>query len=320
MNSYVVAAEDAGTRLDLWLVDRLDDRSRSEIQRWIRDGRVLVNGTTSKPSLRLEAAQQVTVSVPPLPSTPASAPQPIPLDIVYEDSNLIVIDKPAGMVVHPAPGHDQDTLVNAVLHHCPDIVGIGGERRPGIVHRLDKDTSGLIVVAKNNATLRNLQSQFKARTVEKRYIALLDGRMTPDRGRISVPLGRHPTARKRQAAFPEQDAQLTSRIREAITDYETIAHYAMSSSHPGGPAAFTLVTAIPRTGRTHQLRVHFAWMKHPIVGDTTYGYRKQRLAIARLFLHACTISFDLPSTNHRVTFHAPLPENLSTSLDQMTPT
>ena len=317
MNSFVVPSEDAGTRLDVWLIDRFPDRSRSEIQRWVRSGFVQVEGGNPKPSLRLEANQQVAVVVPSAPTEPSTTPQAIHLDIVYEDDDLVVVDKPSGMVVHPAPGHPQGTLVNALLHHCPDIDGIGGVKRPGIVHRLDKDTSGLIVVAKNDATLRDLQRQFKQRTVEKLYLALLEGRISPDRGRISVPLGRHPTARKRQAAFPAQSLQASARVREAVTDYESVGRYATPSSFSGGPAGFTLVEAMPRTGRTHQLRVHFAWMKHPIVGDTVYGYRKQRISIGRLFLHARKISFDLPTSGRRVTFEAPLPQELAGKLEEL---
>jgi 23S rRNA pseudouridine1911/1915/1917 synthase len=229
----------------------------------------------------------------------------------------VVVDKPAGMVVHPAPGHTDDTLVNAVLHLCPDIQGIGGEMRPGIVHRLDKETSGLIVVAKNDQALRHLQLQFKARQVHKVYVALLEGQINPETGRINVPLGRHPTERKRQAAFSGPAPSSSGRIREAVTDYETIGRYFSPNTAVGGAGHFTLVRAKPRTGRTHQLRVHFAWMKHPIVGDKIYGYRKQRVLAPRLFLHACELGFALPSSGKQVEFRAPLPPQLRELLDEL---
>ena len=188
MDTFLVEEAHAGSRLDRWLVEQYPDHSRSEIQRWIRDSSVLVDDSIAKASLRLEGGQTVSVD-PPAETEPTSVkPQPIALDIVYEDGDLVVVNKAAGMVVHPAPGHAEGTLVNAILYHCPDIQGIGGQMRPGIVHRLDKETSGLIVVAKNDIALRALQTQFKVRSVEKRYTALLEGRLTPESGRINVPL------------------------------------------------------------------------------------------------------------------------------------
>lgn len=317
MDSYVVPPEDAGCRLDRWLAEQMPGRSRNELQRWIRNGSVTVDGQPAKPALRVESGQTVAVGLPTTPKEPALEPEPIPLEIIYEDLDLVVVNKPDGMVVHPAPGHEAGTLVNAILHHCPDMEGVGGKMRPGIVHRLDKDTSGVIVAAKNDRALRSLQSQFKARTVDKRYIALLDGQLEPDSGRITVPLGRHPTARKRQAAYSAQAGADRRCIREAITEYQSLAHYSTQISGSGAPARFTLVLAKPRTGRTHQLRVHFAWMKHPIVGDSIYGYRKQRLRVGRLFLHASSIGFDLPSTGERVIFEVPLPGSLAEVLGRL---
>ncbi len=194
--SLVITVDPAqhGLRLDRGLADSLPDRSRSEVQRWIKEGRVLLHGEPARPSAKLAAGDVVTIALPDAPRAVDLAGEALPLAIVYEDDDLLVIDKPAGMVVHPAPGHSGGTLVNAVLHHCPGIAGVGGERRPGIVHRLDKDTSGLIVVAKHDGAMRNLQAQFKARTVYKEYLALLEGRLQPEQGRISAPIGRHPTA------------------------------------------------------------------------------------------------------------------------------
>ena len=198
-----IAEAEHGQRIDRALAAALPERSRSEVQRWIKEGRVRVGGELAKASLKLSAGDTVQVDLPDAPQPVDDlAPENLALNIVYEDADLLVIDKPAGMVVHPAPGHSGGTLVNAVLHHCPDIAGVGGERRPGIVHRLDKDTSGLIVVAKHDQALRHLQAQFKARTVFKEYLALLEGKLQPPQGRISAPIGRHPTDRKRMAVLP----------------------------------------------------------------------------------------------------------------------
>jgi 23S rRNA pseudouridine1911/1915/1917 synthase len=320
MYTFDVDPQDEGERIDRWLAQQLQDHSRSEVQRWIRDGHVAVDGQPCRASQPVLPGQHIAVDPPAIPDSAKAAPRPIPLDIVYEDTNIVVVNKPAGMVVHPAPGHIDDTLVNAILYHCPDIQGIGGEMRPGIVHRLDKETSGLIVVAKNAHALRHLQAQFRARQVHKVYVALLEGQITPDSGRISVPLGRHPTHRKRQAAFPMQTSPTSGHIREAVTDYKVVARYFSRNTGGGGPGHFSLVTAEPRTGRTHQLRVHFAWMNHPIVGDSIYGYRKQRLPSPRLFLHARDLGFAAPSSDRQVEFHAPLPPDLCNVLDELSET
>src|SRR4051812_37989403 len=197
--SLTVPPEDAGQRVDRWLAIALPDHSRSEIQRWIKEGLILVNGATLKASHKVEAGQVLTLQLPAQNKASELQAEDIPLSILYEDDDLLVIDKPAGLVVHPAPGHEGGTLVNAVLYHCPKIEGVGGERRPGIVHRLDKETSGLILVAKNDRAHWALQAQFKARTVYKEYLALVEGRVEPAQARIVAPLGRHPTDRLRQA-------------------------------------------------------------------------------------------------------------------------
>jgi 23S rRNA pseudouridine1911/1915/1917 synthase len=263
----------------------------------------------------VEPGQVVAVAVTEVPAEPSLVPEDLPLAIIYEDDDLIVVDKPAGLVVHPAPGHTGGTLVNAILHHAPDIAGVGGERRPGIVHRLDKETSGLIVVAKNDRAHRYLQAQFAARTVYKEYLALLEGRLQPEHGRISAPIGRHPTDRKRQAMLPVDPVTGVSPGREAVTEYRVLRVYAApiygSSTSVG---TFTLVSAVLHTGRTHQIRVHFAWLKHPVVGDTLYGYRTQRLPVGRQFLHAHRLRLRLPSTEEEVEFVAPLPVELEAVL------
>jgi 23S rRNA pseudouridine1911/1915/1917 synthase len=225
------------------------------------------------------------------------------LEIVYEDQALLVVDKPAGMVVHPAPGHPGGTLVNALLAHCPEL-STSGDERPGIVHRLDRDTSGLILVAKSNKARRALQRQFKERQVSKAYLALLDGHLQPAWGRIEAPVGRHPQHRQRMTVLAGG--------REAITEYHVLEQFA----HQVGPAAgdYTLVEAQPLTGRTHQIRVHFASIHHPVVGDEVYGRRRQRLPLSRQFLHARRLGFRHPLTGERLSLEAPLPAELSAVL------
>ncbi len=311
MPDFTVSSEAVGLRLDLWLTRQFPDHSRTEVQRWIKKAAVLVDGMPTKASHRIEAAQRISVTPPKAAAETSLQAENIPLDVLYEDADLLVINKPAGLVVHPAPGHPGGTLVNAVMHRCPDIEGVGGDKRPGIVHRLDKDTSGLIIVAKNDRALRDLQRQFKSRTVRKEYLALLEGRLEQPQGRITAPIGRHPTARKRQAVYTDAGA---TGVREAVTDYRTEAVYSSPVVHGNAVGRFTLVRATLHTGRTHQLRVHFAWLKHPIVGDSLYGYKRQRLHLDRPFLHAQRLRFALPSTGEGKEFCAPLPPELSTLL------
>ncbi len=309
---------DAGQRLDRWLADRLPERSRSEIQRWIRQGLVRVDGQTVKAGQRVEPGQQIVVEAPPPPAESALEPEAISLAIVYEDDDLLVIDKPAGMVVHPSPGYGSGTLVHAVLHHCPQIEGVGGEQRPGIVHRLDKETSGLIVVAKHDYAHRYLQAQFKERTVYKQYLALVEGRLTPTRGRIDAPIGRHPTHHTRQVVLPPDALSGVSSGREAVTDYEVLAVYAAPLQGAGNAVAtFSLVRAEPHTGRTHQIRVHFAWLQHPVVGDVLYGFKRQRLVLNRHFLHAHKLRLRLPGDGEVHEFTSPLPPDLQAVLDRL---
>lgn len=325
--ALIVPAAAHGSRLDQWLTEALtalstqnDDSpigaiSRSQIKRWIKNGQVLVDHVVARPASKLETAQQIHVRLPTVAAPTTLSPEAIPLDIVHEDNNLLIINKPAGLVVHPAPGHATGTLANAVLHHCPTLEGVGGERRPGIVHRLDKDTSGLIAVAKNDSTHRFLQKQFQERTVYKEYLALVDGTVSPQAGRIVAPTGRHPTERKRQAILPPDPVTGESRGREAITDYETISLYHGKSRDGMGHAKFTLLRVLLHTGRTHQIRVHMAWHKNPVVGDTMYGYRKPRLALKRQFLHAHRLRLRLPNIDTAYEFIAPLPLDLQRVLD-----
>jgi 23S rRNA pseudouridine1911/1915/1917 synthase len=314
-------SEAGADRLDRWLAKQLPEHSRNVIQRWIKEGSVVVNDQPARANLRVMPGDRIGLNLPDAPRTTDLTPEAIPLVVLYEDQDLIVVDKPAGLVVHPAPGHAAGTLVNAILHHVPDLAGIGGEVRPGIVHRLDKDTSGVIVVAKHEAALRYLQAQFKSRKVEKHYIALVEGKIEEEQGRIVAPIGRDPRNRKRQAVmFAENPGAL--KARPATTEFKVLALYTVPLRNDLGRGTFTLVQAHPITGRTHQIRIHFAWLGHPLVGDPIYGLRRQRLSAPRLFLHAARLAFTLPSTGERVEFSAPLPVELQQvlhDLEQATP-
>ncbi len=287
------------SRLDRYLAGQLPDHSRAEVQRWIKEGLALVNGKRGKAGMALKPGDEVELTIPQQPQTEL-LPENIPLVILYEDEDVIAIDKPAGMVVHPAVGHSSGTLVNAILWHFPDIEGVGEGGRPGIVHRLDKDTSGVILVAKNARAHRHLQAQFKDRTIEKTYLALVHGHVSPEKGLIDAPIGRHPRHRKRMAVVPADKG------REARTEYEIIAFY----------DANTLVAAHPLTGRTHQIRVHFASIGHPVVGDTVYG-RRDAYRLGRFFLHAHRIRFHRPSDDELVELESPLPPELQALLDEL---
>ena len=281
-------------RLDKFLVGQLQEFSRSRIQGLIADGSVDVNGRTAKKAGQtLESGFSVTVRIPPAASTDLVA-EDIPLDIVFENEDLIVVNKPAGMVVHPAAGHSSGTLVNAVLGYEPDIEGIGGEERPGVVHRLDKETSGLILLAKNERAHRWLQDQFRLRKVDKTYLALVDGKPPTPSGRVESYIGRDPSHRKRMAIVSE------SRGREAISEYKTVESF---RDH-------TLLEFHPLTGRTHQIRLHCAFLGCPIVGDEVYGRKNFSVVIERHFLHAYRLKIILPGEKEVKMFEAPLPEEL----------
>jgi len=288
-------------RLDHFLVEKMPEYSRSFLQNLIREGAVIVDGIAAgKTGLKLEGQNTVEVRVPPIADTEL-VPEAIPLDIVYEDHDVIIINKPAGMVVHPSAGHERSTLVHAVLAHAPDITGIGGERRPGVVHRLDKNTSGLIILAKNDQAHRFLQQQFKDRTVEKYYLALVDGFPPTPKGRVEAPLGRDPRNRQRYAVIS------SSRGRMAVTEYKTLEFF---------PEHALLEVRI-FTGRTHQIRVHMAFIKCPVAGDTVYGHRHVSIPINRQFLHAARLNIVLPSDQQVHHFEAPLPIELNEVLSQL---
>jgi 23S rRNA pseudouridine1911/1915/1917 synthase len=292
-----------GDRLDKALADCYPGFSRMQWQRLIQEERVHVNGRiTTKVSLRLNGGEQITAVIPPIVETDLVA-QAIPLDVRYEDDDLIVINKPAGMVTHPSLPGEQDTLVNAILHRYPDLEGVGGERRPGIVHRLDKYTSGLIVIARHDHALHLLQSQFKQRTVQKKYLALVEGQIQPPAALIDAPIGRDLKERKRMAVIPPN---ISAPSRYAKTRYETLTIY----------DNFTLLACYPLTGRTHQLRVHLAYIGYPIVCDHIYGRRKKSFAdLRRHFLHATELTFKRPSDATDLTITAELPPELQTIID-----
>ena len=292
-----------GSRLDIALTKNHPTLSRAQWQRLIREGRVTIRGERLKGSLRLTGGEIVDVVIP-APKPTRLIPEDIPLDVQYEDADLLVVNKPAGIVVHPGTGHETGTIVHAVLHHCPDLPGIGGEMRPGIVHRLDKNTSGLLIVAKNEPALNFMQDQFRLRTIKKTYLALVDGRVQPPSAIIDAPVGRNPEERKRMAVIP---AGSSARSREAITRYETKQLY----------PAHTLLRCYPLTGRTHQIRVHLAYIGFPITGDTVYGRRKQPLRLRRHFLHAWQLTFCRPSDGEEMSLQVALPALLQSALDKL---
>jgi 23S rRNA pseudouridine1911/1915/1917 synthase len=281
-------------RLDVYLTSCLPEFSRARIQGLIKGGFIRVNGEQSiKPGRVIEIGTIVEIQIPP--AVPIGLiPENIPIEIIFENSDLLVVNKPAGMVVHPSPGHSSGTLVHAALGHAPDIEGIGGEERPGIVHRLDKDTSGLIVIAKNEQAHRWLQEQFKSRKVEKIYLALVDGTPPTLTGRIDAPIGRNTTHRKLMAVVPLEKG------REAVTEYRTI------DSFP----THTFLEVHPLTGRTHQIRVHLAFLGCPVTGDKVYGKRKSTVDINRHFLHAYRLSIKIPGEKNPRKFEAKLPDDL----------
>jgi 23S rRNA pseudouridine1911/1915/1917 synthase len=288
-------------RLDKFLVASLPEFSRARLQGLIENGHVLINAVPAKKSGQsIENGAEIEVHVPaPVPSSLVG--EDIPLDIIFENDDLIVVNKPAGMVVHPAAGHDSGTLVHAVLGYDPDLEGIGGEERPGLVHRLDKETSGLIVLAKNERAHRWLQDQFRLRSVEKTYIALVDGKPPTPTGRVEASIGRDQSHRKKMAIVS------AGKGREAVSEYKTLETF---KNH-------TLLEFHPQTGRTHQIRLHALFLGCPIVGDSVYGKRKFTVDIDRHFLHAFRLKITLPGEMQPRTFEAALPEELTRVLEDI---
>lgn len=292
------ATEHAGVRLDAFL-SADGALTRSQAARLIAEGRVRVNGKPAAKSARLSGGETVTVDVPQLRET-ALSPQDIPLDVVYEDDDVIVVNKPTGLVVHPAPGHPDGTLVNALLHHCGDsLSGIGGEKRPGIVHRIDRDTSGLIIAAKNDAAHLALSAQLKDHSLSRTYECLVTGNMKQDSGTVDAPIGRSSADRKKMAVVPTG--------RRAVTHWEVVARY------PG----VTHLRCRLETGRTHQIRVHMAYIGHPILGDTVYGAKKPVPGLTGQCLHAAGLRFIHPRTGEPVELHCPLPPEFTAMLQKL---
>jgi 23S rRNA pseudouridine1911/1915/1917 synthase len=291
----VVSANEAKLRLDQFLAKRLPEFSRSRLQQLIRDGFVRLNNSTSRPRRIVRGGDRIELTEPPLEKI-ETLPEPIPLEILFEDDDLIAINKPAGLVVHPGAGHREHTLVNALLNHCATLSGIGGKERPGIVHRLDKETSGCVVVAKNDATHRDLSKQFAARTVEKIYLALVAGKLRKPAGVIEERIGRHPIDRKRMSAT-------TLRGRAARTEYSVVRSSDQAS----------LIECRLHSGRTHQIRVHLHHLGHPVLGDKVYA---PRLAndFPRQMLHAWKLGLRHPRSGEWKNFEAPLPDDFAAAI------
>jgi 23S rRNA pseudouridine1911/1915/1917 synthase len=311
VNFLRVEAQHVGSRLDAYLASQFEGWSRARLQRLIENEDVLVNSKPSKPSYKLRENDDIEVELL-APAVEVFTPENIPIEIVYEDDTLVVVNKPAGLVVHPAAGTPSGTLANALAYHFQQLPGAGTGVRPGIVHRLDRDTSGLLVVAKTEAALENLSDQFRARTVSKWYVALVHGRVAANSGKIDQPLARDPSNRTRMAVVRGG--------RNALTLYRVRRAY----------QRFTLLDIDLKTGRTHQIRVHLAWLKHPVVGDETYGggrdntiqdpqLRARIRNLHRNFLHAEKLGFTHPATNEWVKFESPLPAELSQLLDTNEP-
>lgn len=291
--TYKVDSASTKKRIDLFLSNIQKEISRSQVQRLIELENVSVNGVPVRAKYKVKPGDIIKIRVPE--PTPLDLPaEPIPLNIVYEDDCMVVVDKPPGMVVHPAPGHFTGTLVNALLHHCPDLTGIGGVERPGIVHRLDKDTSGLVLVAKTEMAHRSLTNQFKQREIKKVYLALVRGIVKADSGVIDLPIGRHKIHRKKMATQKEGG-------REATTAFEVIARY----------PHFSYLRLFPKTGRTHQIRVHVASLGHPILGDKTYGGKLEKhMKMPRQALHAHQLEIRHPISGEPKIFFSSLPQDL----------
>lgn len=298
METFIVTHDEQGGRLDKFLIAQRPELSRSFLQTLIADGNIRVNQSPRKSNYIVKTGDTITLEIPaPAPSTAQA--EDIPLDILFEDDALMVINKPAGMVVHPAVGHTSGTLVNAVLGHDPEIV-TSNKERAGILHRLDRDTSGVMLVAKTDLAMHELQRQFADREVHKTYLALVNGIVKTPQGKIDAPLGRDPHDRKRIAIVTGPNA------RQAITVFYVLAH----------SEKYTLLQLEPETGRTHQIRVHLAFLKHPVVGDELYNKKKNDLGLARQFLHAWRISFTHPVSHEPMTFTAPLPPDLVQALER----
>lgn len=295
-----VIEEETGLRLDKFVTQRYPELTRSHVQKLTEDGSILVQEKPAKVSYKVKSGDVVTVQIP-APKEIEILPEDIPLSVVYEDEDLLVVNKPQGMVVHPAPGNYSGTLVNALLGYCKDsLSGINGEKRPGILHRIDKDTSGLLLVAKNDMAHQHLAAQIKEHSLTRAYLALVHGGFKTDSGEINLPIGRHPVERKKMTVTYHNS-------REAFTTYYVRERF----------SGFTLVECVLKTGRTHQIRVHMSHTGHPIVGDPVYGARKEPFSLSGQLLHAYKIGFIHPGCGEYLEFESPIPEYYEKILEKL---
>ena len=298
--TFAAEKEDVGTRIDVFLAENMEDLSRSGVQKLIDEGMITLNGGKTKANYKLREKDIIDVTVPEVKEVEI-LPEDIPLDILYEDADVIVVNKPQGMVVHPAPGHTSGTLVNALMFHCgDDLSGINGEKRPGIVHRIDKDTSGVLMIAKNDMAHQSLAAQLAEHSITRKYNAVVYNGFNEDEGTVNKPIGRNPQDRKKMAVTEKHS-------RHAVTHYRVIERM----------EKFTLIEAQLETGRTHQIRVHMTYIGHPLLGDPVYGPKKQPVSIEGQALHARVLGFIHPRTGEYMEFEAPLPPHFEALLERL---
>lgn len=298
--TFAAEKEDVGTRIDVFLAENMEDLSRSGVQKLIDEGMITLNGGKTKANYKLREKDIIDVTVPEVKEVEI-LPEDIPLDILYEDADVIVVNKPQGMVVHPAPGHTSGTLVNALMFHCgDDLSGINGEKRPGIVHRIDKDTSGVLMIAKNDMAHQSLAAQLAEHSITRKYNAVVYNGFNEDEGTVNKPIGRNPQDRKKMAVTEKHS-------RHAVTHYRVIERM----------EKFTLIEAQLETGRTHQIRVHMTYIGHPLLGDPVYGPKKQPVSLEGQALHARVLGFIHPRTGEYMEFEAPLPPHFEALLERL---
>lgn len=298
--TFAAEKEDVGTRIDVFLAENMEDLSRSGVQKLIDEGMITLNGGKTKANYKLREKDVIDVTVPEVKEVEI-LPEDIPLDILYEDADVIVVNKPQGMVVHPAPGHTSGTLVNALMFHCgDDLSGINGEKRPGIVHRIDKDTSGVLMIAKNDMAHQSLAAQLAEHSITRKYNAVVYNGFNEDKGTVNEPIGRNPQDRKKMAVTQKHS-------RHAVTHYRVIERM----------EKFTLIEAQLETGRTHQIRVHMTYIGHPLLGDPVYGPKKQPISLEGQALHARVLGFIHPRTGEYMEFEAPLPPYFEALLERL---